>query len=57
MDATSQALVAGSTQAVHQVLETATNAVIKQAEKLMEATVRMAVGMEIGKGANIDVSA
>jgi hypothetical protein len=55
MDAASQ--VANSTQAVNQVLETATQAAIKQSEKLMKATVRMAVGMEIGKGENIDVSA
>jgi hypothetical protein len=55
MDAAAQ--VASSTQAVNQVLETATAAVIKQSEKMMEATVRMAVGMEIGKGGNIDVSA
>jgi hypothetical protein len=55
MDAAAQ--VANSTQAVNQVLETATAAVIKQSEKIMEATVRMAVGMEIGKGENIDVGA
>ena len=55
MDAASQ--VANSSQAVNQVLETATNAVIKQSEKLMELSVRMAVGMETGKGENIDVSA
>ena len=57
MDAASQAQAAASTQAVNQVLETATSAVLKQAEKMMEATVRMAVGMEIGKGANYDASA
>lgn len=55
MDAASQ--VAGSTQAINQVLETATQAVLKQSEKMMEVAVRMAVGMETGKGANIDVSA
>jgi hypothetical protein len=54
MDAASQ--VAVSTQAVNQVLETATNAALKQSEKIMEATVRMAVGMETGKGGNIDVN-
>jgi hypothetical protein len=55
MDAAAQ--VANSTQAVNQILETATAAVMDQSEKLVEATVRMAVGMEIGKGENIDVIA
>jgi hypothetical protein len=57
MDAASQAQAAASTQAINQVLATATSAVLKQAEKMMEATVRMAVGMETGKGFNLDVSA
>jgi hypothetical protein len=57
MDAASQSQAAASAQTVNQVLETATNAVLKQSEKLMETAVRMAVGMEIGKGGNIDVTA
>ncbi|MBN2038057.1 MAG: hypothetical protein JW768_15050 [Chitinispirillaceae bacterium] len=51
------AVAAASVQTVNQVLENATNAVLKQSEKLMETAVRMAVGMEIGKGENIDVIA
>jgi hypothetical protein len=55
MDAVGQA--ASSIDAVNRVLETATQAVIRQVDKLMKATVEMAVGAEAGKGQNIDVVA
>lgn len=54
MDAVAQA--SSSIEAVNQVLEIAQKATVKEAEKLMKATVAMAVGMELGKGQAIDVS-
>lgn len=57
MDAVSSAQAAASIDAVNQVLANATQAVIRQADKLMKATVAMAVGTEPGKGQNIDISA
>lgn len=54
MDAVAKA--SSSIEAVNQVLEIAQKATLKEAEKLMKATVAMAVGMELGKGQAIDVS-
>jgi hypothetical protein len=54
MDAISQ--TQASTNAVNQILASANEAVMKQAEKLMKLAVTMTVGMEAGKGQNIDVS-
>jgi hypothetical protein len=55
----SQVQAAASINAVNQILETATQAAVHQTEKLMKASVQMAVqtaGSEIGKGQNLDVT-
>lgn len=52
MDAASQA--ASSANAVNRVLQVATQAAMDQAEKLLKATVEMAVNLELGKGKNFD---
>jgi hypothetical protein len=58
MDAISQTQVAGSANAVNQVLAAASEAEMKLAEKLMKLAVTMTLkGQEVGKGQNIDVSA
>ena len=57
MDAISQTRAATSANAVNQILVSASAAEMKQAEKLMKLAVAMTVGMESGKGWNIDVSA
>jgi hypothetical protein len=55
MDAVSQAQAASSVSAVNQILDLAVQATMKQAEKLMKVAVTM--GIEAGKGENVDVSA
>lgn len=56
MDAISQTQTATSADAVTRILLSANEAVMKQAEKLMKLAVSMKVGMESGKGQNLDVS-
>jgi hypothetical protein len=46
-----------SIDAVNRLLETATQAVIAQADRMMKVSVEMAVGAEAGKGQNIDLLA
>jgi hypothetical protein len=48
---------ARSIEAVNAILQTANQATIETAEKLMKVSVEMAVGAECGKGAAIDCSA
>jgi hypothetical protein len=57
MDGVSQAQAGASIDAVNRLLETATSAVIRQVDKMMKVAVEMAVGIEAGKGQNIDVFA
>lgn len=47
----------GNLSAVNEILMQATQKSVEAAEKLMEFTVRQAIGPEIGKGASIDVQA
>jgi hypothetical protein len=55
MDAVSQSQAASSANTVNQILELAVQATTKQAEKLMKVAVTL--GIEAGKGENIDVFA
>ncbi|MBN1578016.1 MAG: hypothetical protein JW913_15760 [Chitinispirillaceae bacterium] len=48
---------ARSIEAVNAILQTANQAAIETAEKLMKVSIEMAVGAECGKGAAIDCSA
>jgi hypothetical protein len=48
---------ASSIEAVNNILQTANQASIEAAEKLMKVSVEMAVGAECGKGGAIDCSA
>jgi hypothetical protein len=48
---------ARSIEAVNAILQTASQASIEAAEKLMKVSVEMAVGAECGKGAAVDLSA
>ena len=60
MAGASQVQAASSIDAVNRVLETATQAAMKQTEKIMKVSVEMAVqtpGTEVGKGGNFDVTA
>ena len=57
MNAVSQTQGATSVDAVNQVLASINDAELKQAEKLMKLAVTMTVGMESGKGQNLDISA
>lgn len=57
MDAVLQTQAATSVDAVNQILASINDAEIKQSEKLMKFAVTMTVGMENGKGQNLDVSA
>ena len=54
MDGISQ--IQSSADAVKQILASANEATMKQSEKLMKLAVTMTVGLEAGKGQNIDVS-
>jgi hypothetical protein len=56
MNGVSQSVLASSANAVNQILEMASTAELKQAEKLMKLAVTMTVGREAGKGQNLDVS-
>ena len=56
MDAISQTQAASSANLVNQLLAMANAAEMKQAEKLMKLAVTMTVGLESGKGQNIDVT-
>jgi len=50
------AATAQSIQAVNDVMQTAQQAVMQTAEKMMKVNVETAVGAELGKGQGIDLS-
>ena len=57
MDGVSASAVSQSIEAINEVMMSAQQKVIEQAEKLVKVNAEMTLGAEPGKGANIDTIA
>ena len=57
MSVASAGNVSQSIEALNQILQTASSESIEQAEKMVKATLEIALGTEAGKGAQFDVTA